>query len=60
MKKVVADNFIVFNELTYKKAGEFDNLNDALEESYNNDNCQVIVLDKHGNNISFDYWKENY
>jgi hypothetical protein len=60
MKKIVASNFIVFDEITDKEVSEFDNLDDALEESYNNDNYQVIVLDKHGNNVSVDYWKENY
>ena len=59
-KKAAADKFIVFNEVTYKKVGEFNNLNEALERSYDSGNYQLIVLDKDGENISIDYWKENY
>lgn len=59
-KKVIADKFIVVDCLTYTPIDVFFSLEEALEESFSNDNYEVIILDKDGNNISLDYWKENY
>lgn len=59
-KKVIADKFIVVDYLTYIPVDVFRSLDEALEESFSNDNYGVIILDKDGNNISMDYWKENY
>ena len=59
-KKIIADKFIVMNYSNYKQVGEFSSLDEALEESFSNDNYEVIILDKDGNNVSMDYWRENY
>lgn len=59
-KKVIADNFIVVDYSTYIPVDVFSSLDRALEESFSNDNYGVIILDKAGNDITMDYWKENY
>lgn len=59
-KKIIADKFIVMNYSNYKQVGEFSSLDEALEESFSNDNYEVIILDMDGNNVSMGYWRENY
>ncbi len=59
-KKVIADKFIVVDYSTYIPIDVFFSLEEALEESFSNDNYEVIILDKDGNNVSMDYWRENY
>lgn len=59
-KKVIADKFIVVDYATYIPVDVFFSLEKALEESFSNINYGVVILDKDGNDITMEYWKEVY